>query len=80
MISHQRALVFDGPNTYKEKNNQKFIPAKKFVDQKSGRKGHESWSIEGMNLFNYLCKQVKQLRSDPLTGTRFEDEILEHYK
>jgi len=47
---------------------------KRFCDAKSGtREG--KWMVEGQQLFNRLCEEVKQLRNEPETGKKFDETM-----
>ena len=50
-------------------------PPKKFNNASSGDK--DGWSNEGRKLYQDLCKQVEDLRKDPITGKNPEEVIRE---
>ena len=61
----------DGNNSTAERKRKK----KKYCDRYSGNKN--GWSIEGLAVFNTLCREIAVLRKDPKRGKECEEKLRE---
>lgn len=64
--------------TKSEDKREKAKMKKLFTAPQSG--GRQSWSAEGRSIFYSICRAVKTLRADKISGDKFESDLEEYYK